>query len=689
MFITQEQLNQVLDNYFTMTDAHIFNQQYFDHSLQLILDNHHDLYDLMRGSGYNIAQLAFEALRRFADEACKDEYGDIQGVTTYMLVRWAWTTDKTDTYSLAIMDNTINYITNERAEAQKEEEESMNINANLNTVNAELENDDLYVECAECGERILKEDAVEIDGEWYCESCVDEEFVTCCECGEYTRRDEATYADGEWFCEDCANNNLAYCEDCEEYHREENGQYVDSVDRWVCDDCLERHYTECEHCNEYVPDGDTITVVVSSRGYTEEWCQCCVEDYTWTCDNCCQTFSDDVNSHEDGYNTYCADCYEECSDEEECQDTGNIDTWRSPRTRQGYYFKPVPCLCATESEKSAAGYDWRDKIVFYGFELEIDRKEKCYKEDEWSGKIVDVLTSTYCKTDCSLDKGGSYSGIEIVSHPATLDWFQQRHGDFDEAFTMLKEGGWLSHDAGTCGLHVHISLHALEAANPYAVNNMLFIFDRFWDNFVKFSRRTESQLNQWARRYSTAHGEYKTIKNMAKRECDRYMAVNLQNAHTVELRMFRGTLNTETFFATLQLVDTLVKRCIEIGDDYRRLQSLSWAELVASEHAELNAYLERRGLKDGAVELPEPAEGDEQIVDLVPGLRIRVRDDCQYSYLRGRTGCIVHVDEDGDCAIRIDDNSGIEGILHYCGGYTEESRGYWLREADFDVVICA
>lgn len=176
-----------------------------------------------------------------------------------------------------------------------------------------------------------------------------------------------------------------------------------------------------------------------------------------------------------------------------------------------------------------------------------------------------MLPSTYCKKDCSLNKGGDYSGIEIASHPATLAWYEERKGQFDSCFDMLKEGGWLSHDAGTCGLHVHISLHALEEANPWAVNNMLYLVDRFWDKLVKFSRRTEYQLNRWARRYSIARGTYEEIKNMAKRECDRYMAVNLQNEHTVEIRMFRGTLNTESFFATLQLIDTMVKRCIEMN----------------------------------------------------------------------------------------------------------------------------
>ena len=59
--------------------------------------------------------------------------------------------------------------------------------------------------------------------------------------------------------------------------------------------------------------------------------------------------------------------------------------------------------------------------------------------------------------------------------------------------------------------------------------------------------------------------------------------------------MFRGTLNLDTFIATLQFVDTLTKRCVEITD-LRKLQSMTWEELVQSDWPELNTYLKQRAL---------------------------------------------------------------------------------------------
>ncbi|MEQ2617621.1 hypothetical protein AAAT94_10640 [Intestinimonas aquisgranensis] len=37
----------------------------------------------------------------------------------------------------------------------------------------------------------------------------------------------------------------------------------------------------------------------------------------------------------------------------------------------------------------------------------------------------------------------------------------------------------------------------------------------------------------------------------------RYICVNLQNSDTVEFRMFRGTLKTNTLLAALELVDRI------------------------------------------------------------------------------------------------------------------------------------
>ena len=687
MFITQEQLNQLLDNYFTMTDAHIFNQQYFDHSLQLILDNHHDLYDRMRDSDYAPIALVFEAFRRFAQEACDDEFGYAEGIGYQMLSKWLWTHTQ-DAYLL--VKNTENYINNERAEAQKEKEENTMKNTEKNSIETIELTEDTERLCAECG-CVIEGEGHEVDGEWYCDDCFEQQFAVCPECGEIVRKDDDYYYEGEWYCEDCWNEYFAVCERCGEIEPKEEMTWIEDEECYVCDICRARFYSRCERCDEWVRDGYINTVYTDSRRrYSESWCDDCADEYSWICDECGDRYSEDVP--DDG-NCTCPEC------SGGGRDTGDINTWKSPRRRMPYGYKPTPCFCATSAERQAAGSDWERKIVFFGFELEVDREEKCYEENEWSERIVDELPSTYCKTDCSLDHGGDYSGIEIVSHPATLAWYMERKDEFLRCFDMLKDGGWLSHDAKTCGLHIHISLHALEEQNPFAVHNMLILYDRFWDKLVKFSRRTKRQLDHWAKKYSTAHGTYAMIKDMAKRERDRYMAVNLMNSHTVEIRMFRGTLNPETFFATLQLVDTITKKCIEIGNDAPRVQSITWNEMVASDYTELNSYLERRGLMNveeepaPVAEEPVPEEPQEHrpltLDEVVLGDRVRcITAPDHNSELVGHEGVVRVISRYSRLGIGVDfaDDMPKESCGLHCMERIHTPTGWWCEVDSLELI---
>ena len=76
------------------------------------------------------------------------------------------------------------------------------------------------------------------------------------------------------------------------------------------------------------------------------------------------------------------------------------------------------------------------------------------------------------------------------------------------------------------------------------------------------------------------------------------MALNLTNFHTIEFRLFRGTLRYETFIATLQLVDEICRTAVQMYD--RDMENLSWSEFVQridkEKKPELIAYLKSRRL---------------------------------------------------------------------------------------------
>ena len=211
----------------------------------------------------------------------------------------------------------------------------------------------------------------------------------------------------------------------------------------------------------------------------------------------------------------------------------------------------------------------------------------------------------YCKHDGSLD-----DGFEIVTHPMTLD-FHLHNMPWERIVEEAKKLGYTSHQAGTCGLHVHINRTAFgstESTQDAAIARTLFFFEKFWDELLKFSRRTQGQLNQWAARYGYKD-QPKEILDHAKsgRHAGRYTAVNLTNTDTVEFRMCRGTLKYNTLIATLDLLDCIIDAAIYLTDD--DLKAMSWSSFVLGcTKPELVQYLKERRLY-----VNEPVESEAEV----------------------------------------------------------------------------
>ena len=126
----------------------------------------------------------------------------------------------------------------------------------------------------------------------------------------------------------------------------------------------------------------------------------------------------------------------------------------------------------------------------------------------------------------------------------------------------------LSHDAGTCGLHIHLDRKFFGNKEDSSIAKLLYLFEKFRPEIMTFSRRTEDQASSWARsRKQNYGGEAGWIKKAVLDSKgylsyqNRYYSVNLSNADTIELRIFRGTLNVQTFEATLRFATFLAKLC--------------------------------------------------------------------------------------------------------------------------------
>ena len=329
----------------------------------------------------------------------------------------------------------------------------------------------------------------------------------------------------------------------------------------LCLHCFEENTSVCVHCGGRIWNDD-------NEGTSETpLCHSCYDRYYTNCSRCGALLhiNDACYAGDDEDEPYCRSCYTRVS-----HGTGIQD----------YYYKPSPIFYGEGNR-------------FLGVELEIDYAGE---DDSCANTLMEIANSNglehlYCKHDGSLD-----DGFEMVTHPMTLA-YHQNEMPWSKVLHKATEMHYVSHQAGTCGLHIHVNRTAFgntEAQQDACIARILYFFEKHWEELLKFSRRTQHQLEQWAARYGYKE-QPKEILEHAKKggHGGRYTCVNLMNADTIEFRMFRGTLKLNTLIATLQLVDRICDVALSLSDD--ELKAMSWSTFVSGCQApELVQYLKER-----------------------------------------------------------------------------------------------
>jgi len=347
---------------------------------------------------------------------------------------------------------------------------------------------------------------------------------------------------------------------------------------------MEEEKIYCTHCGEIIEGDDYDTI------YGEPICQDCVYDYTVVCDRC-DSIVWDCDSHSDDDICLCGHCYENYYTRcEECDSiVHNDDTYEYDDCY--YCYECYQRIRRNTSIHEFGKYTRGDSTRFFGVELEIDGAGK---DDDYAEEILDIANSSdehiYIKTDGSLD-----DVMELVSHPMTLDY----HKNFcwEDIMNYAVRLGYRSHQTSTCGLHVHVNRNSFgndHDEQDEVISRILYFVEHHWNEILKFSRRSEYTMNRWTARYGYENSP-KAIMDKAKKNYGRYVAVNLCNYHTIEFRLFRGTLKYNTFIATLELVAKICDTACTMTD--YEIAKLSWSEFVAGiTEPELIQYLKERNL---------------------------------------------------------------------------------------------
>lgn len=336
------------------------------------------------------------------------------------------------------------------------------------------------------------------------------------------------------------------------YHCNANGNDTDLFEvasgEFVCRDCLSSFYEQCEHCGKYSYFDNMFTY----NG--DYYCEDCRDDLFVSCERCGDDYLADGLEYVEGYRYLCEHC-REYLDSNVIQ--GYSHTQFYPNNDDNFY--------------SEFGENTKQ---FFGIELEIGGNGERYD----CAKAIRNLNPAFfiLKSDSSIPG----EGFEIVSKPATYKYHYNHY--WDDVCRLSREHGFKSHNIRNCGLHIHISRDFF-SNDKEALVKLWEIFHNNQTWLERFSRRNMDDLNNWAKFKDKYDVDY-LKDNGYENHSGRYQAINNNPSHTIEFRLFRGTLKYNTFIATLQFTKYIC--------DYVNTHSLSDCEKLILSQADFSEYSE-------------------------------------------------------------------------------------------------
>lgn len=332
-----------------------------------------------------------------------------------------------------------------------------------------------------------------------------------------------TAHNSEPICNDCAWS----CDACEEIGTENDNWWSVDGERW-CENCID-DASYCERCCEYSSDGGYY---IADRGVN--WCDGCTSYHGNWCDEC---------EH------YTEDNCESC----------NGDTQDGVRIVHDYNYRPDPVFHTIKDNER----------LFFGVELEMEFPNG-YRGDASSHAYhaLEPDDYAYLKNDGSLEEG-----FELVTHPMSFDFLMDNEASeelWDTIEKLRTQYEARSYNTRTCGFHIHISRTGFNGgAHMHRFLNLVYSNPEF------YSKLAGRKSDQWAKfddvyrsHYDPATEKYQVVKALKDKltfdprfgnDTDRYSAINTRNRHTLEMRIFKGTLSRTALMAHIQLAHASVE----------------------------------------------------------------------------------------------------------------------------------
>jgi len=355
-------------------------------------------------------------------------------------------------------------------------------------------------------------------------------------------------------CNDCLNEKYEICNKCNNYHLK--SEFVDNDLGHYCSNCIAFNTFECSICNKL--------------HWTTE--KCYIKSYICICKECANLKYNQCSicgkwTLKTDTENYCLNCHA-CSRCCRCDFKGI----------NGYSFKPSPIFFGTDKDD-----------LFFGSELEVDYKGSRYSSDieQFSINLHNKFNQDkffYNKSDGSLN-----NGLEIVSHPFSINYMLEKKEHFAKMFEYILDNDYDSDNTSTCGLHFHLSKKAFTCEQT---EDFMFLIEKYKKEIDTFSRRHGDLHWCQFRTNNYIAVDKKSIVDTIKNTDDgsRYRAVNLNNDNTIEVRIFKGTLNIDTYLASLELCYNLY--CIT--KDNQDIEKISFNDIInINDYKEIKDYWQK------------------------------------------------------------------------------------------------
>lgn len=460
-----------------------------------------------------------------------------------------------------------------------------------------VEEDESLPVCERCGHHMADLVAVTTEEgvtQMWCRTCRSFHAVECAHCGKLISFDCATTvidANGrevDW-CPECASNAIE-CDRCGRLCESTQEVITDGdnhlrTEDW-CMSCVNGHASRCCECGELIANDELRSFRMWNTGETVMVCDSCREDSYYVCERCGALVHEDDAVVDDMGRAYCPDCHERIDDE----------------FIEGYHHTR-PTWFIQDDGRLVDAYDASDderRRLYLGLELEVDNLSS-------PGTLARYVKETYPRRfECKHDGSLSSRGFEIVTQPCTPAWALD--GAIEDIADKAREMSGRSDQTDTCGFHIHINRKFFRDGD--AVYRLDRLFHRFSTQMIKFSRRFQSQM-RWCEICGDGNlAEIDDVKDRKrvywdrKLDASRYEAVNNTNDRTVEIRLWRGSLNTETIRATIEFTTGLAVVCNTMGDELA--EKLTWTQLkllvryalesIGLPHDDFDSYIVRREL---------------------------------------------------------------------------------------------